>query len=80
MARILDTGNWILLILTRSETLAKWMINETWCQAAIPVVKGTTLVPCREVKSLQLIWRLVTHRFQLWLLDLQISYVDLIWR
>ena len=40
-------------------------------------VGATSLVPCHEVKSLQLIWRSGTSRFYLRVPELQMSYSDL---
>ena len=44
------------------------------------IVGATILVPCHVIKSLQLIWRSGTRRFNLRVPDLQMSCSDLTWR
>ena len=42
--------------------------------------RTTLLMPCPILKSLQLIWRSSTHRYNLQALKLQMSWGDLTWR
>ena len=49
--------------------------NQAYCLVGIA---GTTiLIPCHIMKSLQLIWRSGTHRWNLWVPDLQTSCCDM---